>query len=235
MNTKISLALTAALSMTLLTACNPGGDSGAEAPAGDTAAATDSAAMGTGTAPDAMNPGATLPGEAGAMTEADALGMVMLVNEHEIAASEQAREKKTSAPVREYADMMHTEHSANVEKVRALEASSGVSAGTGGMVAEMRTKKEAERTRMAGLEGEEFERAYVGAMVQDHQEALTMLEQKLIPAAQNDAVRQHLQVTRDAVAKHLERARELQGQLGGGATTNEAAAAAGEGEQTPTQ
>jgi putative membrane protein len=234
MNTKTTLTFTAAvLSMALLTACNQGGDTGAGAAAGDTTAATDASA--TGASADAMNPGGTQPADAGAMTEADALGLVMLVDEHEIASAEQARDKKTSAPVREYADMLHTEHTANLERARALESSTGVTAGSGAMVTEMRAKMEADRTRMAGLEGEEFERAYVTAKAQGHQEVLTMLEQQLIPAAQNDAVRQHLQVMRDAVAKHLEHARELQGQVAGGATTNDAAAASGEGAQTPSQ
>lgn len=217
MKTRAPFLTAAVLSLAVLTACgeNPADDNALGAGEAAAPAATDAPAAAV-VNPDAMNPGGVLPADAppGAMTEADALGLVVAVNEHEVAAAEATRAKKVSEPVRKYADMMHMEHTANTEQVRALEASAGITAGTGGAVADLRMKKEAMRSQMAGLEGEAYERAYVDAMVNDHQEVLTMLEQQLIPAAQNAAVRQHLQVTRDAVAKHLEQARQLQTQLG---------------------
>jgi putative membrane protein len=238
MNTKTSLILTAAaLSMALLTACNQANDAGAGAgaPAGDTAATNASAAAGMNA--DGMNPGGAAPADpnmaGGAMNEGQALGMVMAVNEAEIKMAEQARSKKVKGPALEYANMMHTEHTRNLEQTRALEGSAGVRIDDGGQVAEMREKHRAMMDQLGGLDGDAYERAYVDAMVQSHTEALNMLEQRLIPAATQDAVKQHLSMTRDAVAKHLERARELQGQMGGpGATTNEAGAQAGQGEQT---
>jgi putative membrane protein len=233
MKTKAIVLTAAALSVAMLTACG-------ERPADDNAVGADATTADAPAAasanPDAMNPGGIMPADApaGAMTESDALGVVVAVNEHEIAAAEQARDKKVAAPVREYADMMHKEHTTNLEQTRALEGSSGVTIGTGPEVASLRTQKETARNEMANLEGNEYERAYIDAMVRDHQEVLTMLDQRLIPAAQNAAIKQHLQMTRDAVAKHLERARELQGQAGGeGSTTNDAGTPPAEGDQTP--
>lgn len=235
MKTKALVLSAATLSLAMLTAC---GENPADNNAVGADAATADAPAAASANPDAMNPGGIVPADApaGAMTEADALGIVVAVNEHEIAAAEQARDKKVSQPVREYADMMHTEHTANLEQVRALEGSSGVTAGTGPQIATLRSQKETARNEMATLEGNEYERAYVDAMVRDHQEVLTMLEQQLVPAAQNAAIKQHLQMTRDAVAKHLEHARKLQGEMGGeGATTNDAGTPPVEGEAPPAQ
>lgn len=213
MRTKAPFLAAAVLSIAVLAACG-------ERPADNNAVGAEDAgpAPADAAAVDAAAP-APMPADTAtaAMTEGDALGMVVVVNEHEIAAAEAARAKKIGEPVRKYADMMHTEHSANLEQVRALEASSGVAASMGADATAMRTQKETERNEMAKLDGNEFERAYVDAMVRDHDAVLMMLDQKLIPAAQNAAVKQHLQMTRDAVAKHLEQARELQGTLGGAA------------------
>lgn len=234
MRTNAIVLSAATLSLVMLTAC--GGDRTDDTTAVGDGATTADAPAAASANPDAMNPGGILPADApaGAMTEADALGVVIAVNEHEIAAAEQARGKKIGAPVREYADMMHKEHTTNLEQARALEGSSGVTAGTGADVATLRAQKEAARNQMADLEGDAYERAYIDAMVRDHQEVLTMLDQRLIPAAQNAAIRQHLQTTRDAVARHLERARELQGQAGAGsATSNDAGPQAAENGQSP--
>lgn len=241
MNAKTSQILTAAaLSMALLTACNQSADTGAGAPAGDTMATDAPAAAGANA--DAMNPGGVVPADpniaadpnmaGGALNEGQALGMVVTVDEAEIKMAEQARSKNVDGPVLEYANMMHTDHTANLEKTRALEGSAGVSIDDTGEVAMMRDRHQATMQQLDGLEGDAYGRAYIDAMVQGHTEALNMLDQRLIPAATQDAVREHLTMTRDAISGHLDRARELQGQMGG-ATSNDASAQPGQ--TTPAQ
>lgn len=220
MNAKTPLFLTTAvLAAALLAACNNPDTTTAGAPAGDTAA-TDAPAAAANT--DAMNPGGIVPADpnmqqGGAVNEGQALGMLVAVNEAEIKMAEQARSKKVDGAVLEFANMLHTEHTANLEKTRALGTSAGVAIDEGGDVASMRQKHQAVMDRLAALEGDAYERAYVDAMVQSHTEAHSMLESRLLPAATQDAVRQHLTATRDSVARHLERARELQTEVGGNA------------------
>jgi len=96
------------------------------------------------------------------------------------------------------------------------------SAGAGGMqggtmgadgdqeLTAMRQRHEAERTRLAALEGEEFERAWIDAMVRGHTEALAKLDNELIPGASDSGVSQHLRDTRAAIQRHLDTARSLQ-------------------------
>lgn len=232
---KLKASLSAAvLSLAVLTACNGGSGDGNDAgeaastPTADTTAAT-------GTA-DPMTPGADVGAGAGmgaatpggAMSEGDALGMLTVSNEHEIATSEAAQQKGVKGPVADFAKQMIAEHTKNQEQTRALEGTAGVTIGTAGEVATHRAKHEAERTQMAALNGQEFERAYVQGQVRAHQETLTMLDQRLIPAAQNAAVKQHLTTTREHVARHLEQARALPGGadagVPGGAAGTEAAA-----------
>lgn len=215
-----SFLTAATLSLAILTACG-GNDNAADTAATNDALGTDSAMVDDPTATASENDpllaeGAPAPG--GAVSEGDALGMVIAVDEHEIAAAEQARSKNVGAPVMAYADMMTKEHTANMEKARGLEGSANVQIGTGPQVGSLRTESENARNRLGAMEGQDYERAYVEEMVNGHQRTLTMLDSQLIPGAQNEAVRTFLTQTRDAVAKHLEAARQLQAQVGGAAT-----------------
>jgi putative membrane protein len=76
-------------------------------------------------------------------------------------------------------------------------------------LAAQKQKHDAERERLAAMEGDEFERAWVEAMVKGHEEALAKLDNELIPNASDAGVRQHLQSTREAISRHLETARGL--------------------------
>lgn len=89
----------------------------------------------------------------------------------------------------------------------------GGAMGAGGdaELAAMRQKHESERTRLAALEGEEFERAWIEAMVRGHTEALAKLDNELIPGAGDSGVSQHLRDTRAAIQRHLDTAQSLQG------------------------
>ena len=143
-----------------------------------------------------------------APAEAGALSVLVAVNEHEIAAAEQARGKNVDGPTLEYANQMHTEHSKNLAETRALMGSSSDAAND--EVGAQKQKSEAELAALAPLSGDAYEKAYIDAMVTGHAEVLGMLDTKLIPAAQTAGVQQHLAATRERVAMHLEKARELQ-------------------------
>jgi len=146
-------------------------------------------------------------GQAGELTadEALALGLLASVNEHEIAAARQAKEKNVSAPVLTFADMMETQHGENLAKTRSL----GSPADTPEVQA-MKDKARAELDELGKKSGRDYETAYVDAMVKGHMQALTLIDTRLNALASSDAVKQHLAATRDAVSMHLEAAKKLQ-------------------------
>ena len=134
-----------------------------------------------------------------------ALGLLGAVNEHEIAAAKQAMEKKVSAPVLQFAEMMDKQHSENQAKTTSL----GTLASTPEVQA-MVDKGKSELEELGKKSGEEYERAYVEAMVKGHTEALSLIDTRLIALASSEPVKKHLAETRDHVAMHLEAARKLQ-------------------------
>lgn len=188
----------------------------------------------TDASPDAM--GDSPPSATAANGDRNALMAVAEVDRHEIAAAGDALAKNVEGEVRRYAETLREDHSRNLEATQrlmggapgAMDPGMGTSGtpaqgqGSQGMpgdmdhgaddpaLAAMRRKHDAERARLASLEGEAFATAWVDAMAKGHEEALARLDADLIPAAADAAVMQHLRDTRAAISRHLEMAQALQ-------------------------
>jgi putative membrane protein len=217
MNTK---ALILCLATVLpIAACdrNDPNDTPADAPA-DTAAGTgadtapgttptDTTTPATGATPTPSTD-ATGTQPAGNLSEAErgALGVLNAINEHEVAAGRQALSKNVPDNVAKFAQMMIDEHSKNRDQTNRF----GPNADDPKAAAQ-RTKGKAELDTLDKQSGDAYAKAYVDAMVKGHTEALATLDNDLIPAATDAAVKTHLTDTRAAVARHLESAKQLQG------------------------
>lgn len=158
--------------------------------------------------PDAGETGA--PGTpAAALSQADALALLVAINEHEIAAADQALRKNVTGAVRQFADMMRVDHTRNLTDTTKL----GGAASTHPTVTGQKRKGEAELRTLDAQTGNAYEKAYMDAMVKGHEEALGAIDNAMLPAATDDRVRQHFTATRTAVANHLERARQVRSGL----------------------
>lgn len=146
---------------------------------------------------------------AAAGSQADALALLVALNEHEIAAADQAVGKNVTGKVREFADMMKVDHARNLADTTKL----GAAVSTAPAVTAMKAKGEADLRALGGNSGAAYERAYMDAMVQGHADALALIDGTLLPAATDAKVRDHFTATRGAVAAHLERAKEIRAAL----------------------
>jgi predicted outer membrane protein len=133
-----------------------------------------------------------------------ALGLLATLDENEIAAARQAQGKKVGGAVLDYAKMMERDHGMNLDKTRTL----GPSMDDPDMAA-MKAKGERELQTLDAESGAAYEKAYITAMVNGHQEALDAIDGKMMPAATRDDVKQHLADTRKAVETHLAKAKEI--------------------------
>jgi putative membrane protein len=218
MNTKaLILCLATVLPLAACDRDDPN-DTPADTPADTAGTGTDAAAPGntpTDTTTPATGATPTTPGmdAAGAaatanLSEAErgALGVLNAINEHEIAAGQQALSKNVPDDVAKFAQMMVDEHSKNRDQTNRF----GPNADDAKAAAQ-RSKGKAELDTLGKQSGDGYAKAYVDAMVKGHAEALAALDNDLIPAATDPAVKTHLTDTRTAVAKHLESAKQLQG------------------------
>jgi putative membrane protein len=139
-----------------------------------------------------------------AAADAEALGIVSAINQHEIKAAQQAQGRELPAPVNDYASMMIKDHSENDRLIHQLGRPADDQA-----VQAQKSKGEAELAAL-GERQADYAKAYVEAMIKGHTEALSVLDEKLLPAAQAPEVKEHLKTTRTAVAHHLQEAKSLQ-------------------------
>lgn len=142
---------------------------------------------------------------ASATDDSLALGLLAALNEHEIAAAQQAESKKVSAPVLAYAQMMIKQHGENLAQTKAL----GTLASTPEVQA-MKDKGKSDLDALGQKNGKEYEAAYIDAMVDGHTEALGLIDGRLLSLASTGPVKDHLLATRGHVVAHLEEAKKLQ-------------------------
>jgi putative membrane protein len=199
---RVTLA-SAVIAMLAMTACHRDADDAAT----DTAAAPAASTV----APAAPASDTATAAPAPAASQGALLGVVATIDKHEVAAAEQARSKKVGGAVLDYANMLHREHSANLKAGEALASGpAAVNAESSPDATALQEKGRAELATLDQKSGKDYETAYVDAMVKGHTEALATLDDKLLPAAQDENVRNFLTNTRDHVAMHLEQGKKLQ-------------------------
>lgn len=143
-------------------------------------------------------------------SDAEIVKTLETINAGEVELSRLALRKSMDPNVDRYAEKMVREHSHNNENLRKLAADLAFAPATGPLSERFAQGAASNRALLTNLEGKQFDRVYVDAMVADHQKVLTALETELIPAAQNSALKEHLQKTREHVATHLHHAQEMQ-------------------------
>ena len=89
----------------------------------------------------------------------------------EMRLGEIAQQKAASPEVKEFAQRMQQDHSAHLEKVRGLAASSNIKLSN-----DLDPKHRSEVDRFAKMTGKDFDRQYIDHMVQDHQKDIKEYE-----------------------------------------------------------
>lgn len=144
----------------------------------------------------------------------EALALVATVDQMEIALSQQAKSKKVTGPVMEYANMMVAQHTPHLAQTRAMLEKMGGMPADGTTVQKLMAAAKLSQDRLGALEGDAYARAYMEHMVASHQHAIAMVDASMTVAT-DPAARDFMMKTRQALQMHLERAQQVQGQLGG--------------------
>ncbi len=108
--------------------------------------------------------------------------------------------------VKDYATMMVKDHSANDAKLVALAKKHGIAK----IPAPPADKSEMDdMTKLKAMKGSDFDRAYVDAMVADHEKDITTVADAINSVSDTD-LRDHLVDTKPVLEHHLENAKALQ-------------------------
>lgn len=141
-----------------------------------------------------------------------AVAQLAALDEAEVAAATEAKRRELSPSVDQYASLMKREHAKNLMEIRRLGPSfSDPAYGTLG-ANQARQQAAADLAELSKLQGREFERGYMDAMVKGHEDALKMIDDKL-PLLQGANTKRLFSDTRKHVEMHLADARRVRSQL----------------------
>ena len=148
-----------------------------------------------------------------APNDAQIAAIVVTANQVDIDAGELAKSRSNNKEVKEFAQRMITDHS-------------GVNKAATDLVTRLKVKPQENPTsaslkkgggdtlsRLKGLKGAEFDKAYVDNEVTYHQAVLDAIDKTLIPNAKNEELKALLVKVRPAFVAHLEHAKHLQSTL----------------------
>jgi putative membrane protein len=169
----------------------------------------DDAAAGTETTPAPVAPGA------GQLDDADIAAVVVAANSIDVSYGEIARERATDERVKQFAEMMITDHTAVNQSAGELVARLGVTPTENDVSQSLESSAATTRESLLTKSGAEFDRAYIENEVAYHRAVLSALDETLIPGATNEELKQTLVGVRPAFQAHLDLAESLLAALGG--------------------
>jgi|SRR5688500_1812185 len=147
----------------------------------------------------------TAVGTTGANAERDFIEDQLEDGKAEVNLGKLASERATHPQVKEFAQMMVTDHQMAGEELRQVATKANV---------QLREPAEADRDHknaeeeLSKASGAEFDRKYMNKMVDEHQEAVNEIEKKL--DSDNAGVKQWAQKVLPKVRQHLEQAKQIQ-------------------------
>lgn len=147
---------------------------------------------------------------ADAMSEAGIVGVLQTVDKSETEAAQMALERSKNEEVLAFARQMIVDHGEASRKLNDV----GIQATSGDMDRRLKDRAKAASRRFGKLEGPAFDRAYMAAMVDDHQMVLDNIDRKFAPSAKSGMLVTHLQEQRPVIESHLEHARRIKIGLG---------------------
>jgi putative membrane protein len=128
----------------------------------------------------------------------------------DIDAGKLASSKTTNPQVKEFADLMVRDHTSVNDQATALAKKLNVTPEESATSKSLKADGEKMKTKLEGLSGAAFDKAYVDNEVTYHQTVLDALDKTLIPNAKNAELKSLLESVRPVIASHLQHAKTLQ-------------------------
>jgi putative membrane protein len=155
--------------------------------------------------------GGTAPGQA--QSDGEVASLIKAANDAEIGAGQMALEKSQADEVRGFAGQMIEDHQKSNQQIAPFVPGGGLSSAPAAKLAQEAAQQ---NRQLSGLSGAAFDSAYVLDQVQDHGELLRAIDRALgSSGGREPSFQELLRTTREVVAGHLTRARQLQAQLRG--------------------
>lgn len=148
-----------------------------------------------------------------APTDAQIAGIVVAANTVDIDAGKLAKSKSKNKEVKEFAQLMITDHSGVNQQASALVKKLNVTPEESDTSKALKQSGAETIAKLKGLTGTAFDKAYVDNEVAYHQTVVDALDKTLIPSAKNEELKALLIKVRPAFVAHLEHAKHMQSSM----------------------
>jgi putative membrane protein len=180
---------------------------------GDTKTGGDAAAVDS--APAVTQAPPPPPAPAGTLTDGNIVAILAASGRSEIVPSQSVVGRVEDARVKNFAQLMITQHTALGDTVGTVARQNNITPAPDAISAQLDSTSSATVQQLQGLSGAKLDSAFMQYMVTSHQGAHDAVTQKLIPAAQNPRLKATLQDSvLPVVNDHLSHARALLDSLG---------------------
>jgi putative membrane protein len=197
MNTLKNLMLLAVLGLVAWSGCSK--DSGSSSAPGASQGSEATPAEGSGKT-----------GKMAALTDGQILQVLANVDSGEIEQAQVALTKATSPAVREFAQHMVDQHTQSRDNGQQLATETKIIPSPSAPADEVRTKGSQVLDKLNSADATNFDSTYMKAQVQQHEDVLKMLDEKLMPSASSPQLRTTLEKVRAMVQHHIEMAKQIQ-------------------------
>lgn len=148
--------------------------------------------------------------EAAVPNDAQIAQIVLTANTVDVNYGKLAVEKTSNAEVKAFAETMVRDHSTVNDQATELAGKLGVKPEASETSKSLEAGGKDTLAKLKKLSGDEFDRAYVDNEVSYHEAVISVLDETLIPNAENAELKALLEAGRPVFVAHLEHARKLQ-------------------------
>ncbi len=141
------------------------------------------------------------------------LETMIVINQNEINLGREAAQKSANPQVKNFAETMIRDHSKNLQAIEAFSKKTHITPISSEKIEVLKKLGNAEMKDLASKRGNNFDNAYITAMVKGHSKVLKIIDEKLLPNASNPELIKYLSATKNAVTQHLKMAKEVQKSL----------------------
>lgn len=144
------------------------------------------------------------------LTDGQILEIVGAVDTAEIDQAQVALGKTNDPNVRAFATHMVDEHTTAKQTGEQLASQAGLTRAPSPKASELQTKGTQTLETLKAADAATFDATYIQSQVDQHAEVLKMIDDQLLPAVTQPALRDHLTTARGMVQRHLDQAKQLQ-------------------------
>lgn len=144
-----------------------------------------------------------------AKKDGEILEILIVVNNNEIAAAKEAIKKASTPAVKEYAQMLETQHEQNLAQTMDVVKTTGIKPVPSALSTSMKKDGKKELKKLQSLSNQDFENTYIEAMVKGHIMVIGIMDTNLLKNVSNESLKNHLMATRPHLEDHLKQAQKI--------------------------